>query len=57
MFGGQCAGEVLQSARQCAKYTGAHLRCLCSNACSTKNKQEEVEALSQSQNYYTIDVN
>lgn len=57
VFEGHYAGEVLQSASQCAEYTGEHLQCLYSNACSMKNKQEDLEALAQSQNYYTIDVN
>ncbi|KAM9590845.1 uncharacterized protein ACIBXB_005894 [Morphnus guianensis] len=35
MFEGRCASEVLQSAPQCAEYTGAHFKYLCTNACST----------------------
>ncbi|GAB0205338.1 maestro heat-like repeat-containing protein family member 7 [Grus japonensis] len=35
MFEGQCASEVLPSAPQCAEYTGAHLKCPCTNVRST----------------------
>ncbi|KAK4810854.1 hypothetical protein QYF61_008826 [Mycteria americana] len=35
MFEGRCASKVLRSAPQCAEYTGAHLKCPCTNVCST----------------------
>ena len=54
MFEGRCASEVLQSAPLCAEYTGAHLKCLYTNARSMRNKQEELEALAQSQSYDII---
>ena len=42
IFEGWCTSEVLQSARQCAEYTGAHLKCPCTNACSTLAISAEV---------------
>ncbi|KAM7077755.1 LOW QUALITY PROTEIN: tetratricopeptide repeat protein 33-like [Ciconia maguari] len=56
MFEGRCASEVLQSVPRCAEYTGAHLKCLYTNACSMRNKQEELEALAQSQSYDIIGI-
>ena len=56
MFEGQCASEVLQSAPQCAEYTGTYLKCLYTNACSMRDKQEELEALAHSQSYDIIGI-
>ncbi|PKU43370.1 rna-directed dna polymerase from mobile element jockey-like [Limosa lapponica baueri] len=56
MFEGRCASQVLQFALRCAEYTGAHLKCLYTNAPSMRNKQEELEALAQSQSYDIIGI-
>lgn len=54
MLDGQCASEVLQSAPWYAEYTGAHFKCLYTNAHSIRNRQEELEALAQFQSYDII---
>lgn len=35
VFEGSCASNVLWAPPQCADYTGAHLKCPCTGACST----------------------
>lgn len=45
-FSQRSATKVIQSAPQCAEYTGAHLECFYTSAYSIRNKQE---ALAQSQ--------
>lgn len=47
----------LRSASQCTEYTGVHLKCLYTNACSMRNKQEELETLAQSQSYDITGIN
>jgi len=42
IFEGWCTSEVLQSARQCAEYTGAHLKCPCTNVRKTLAVSVEV---------------
>lgn len=41
----------LHSASQCTEYTGVHFKCLYTNACSMRNKQEKLETLAQYQSY------
>ncbi|GAB0186949.1 hypothetical protein GRJ2_001160200 [Grus japonensis] len=45
---GLCASKILQSAPRGAGYVEAHLKCFYTNACSMRNKQEELESLAQS---------
>ncbi|GAB0206625.1 mitochondrial enolase superfamily member 1 [Grus japonensis] len=53
---GLCASKILQSAPRGAGYVEAHLKCFYTNACSMRNKQEELEALAQSQCYDVIGI-
>ncbi|GAB0182550.1 hypothetical protein GRJ2_000720300 [Grus japonensis] len=48
---GLCASKILQSAPRGAGYVEAHLKCFYTNACSMRNKREELEAFAQSQCY------
>ncbi|GAB0208021.1 mitochondrial enolase superfamily member 1 [Grus japonensis] len=53
---GLCASKILQSAPRGAGYVEAHLKCFYTNARSMRNKQEELEALAQSQCYDVIGI-
>lgn len=48
---GLCDSEVLQSDPQGAAYNEAHLKCFYTNACSMRDKLEELEVLAKSQSY------
>lgn len=50
------ASEILQSPPQDAGYNKVHLKCFYVNACSMRNKKEELEVLSQSQCYDIISI-
>lgn len=49
------ATDILPSAPRGAGFE-AHLKCFCTNTLRVRDKQEELEALAQSQSYYIIDV-
>lgn len=56
MFEVWCGSEGFHSATKCNEYTGAYLKGLYTSGCFMRNKQKELEILSQSQNYDIIDI-
>jgi len=56
IFEGWCSSEGFHRAPQCTEYTGAPLKCLWTNACCIRNKQEELDVLAQLQSYSIIGI-